>query len=190
MPKTKTIVIIVAIVAAIWLYRKFMQTPKFNPDGTRQWSVAEVSAAFKKVAEKYGVEYARKLEQLFRLEVGHWENDDAKNPSQQWKKTLSPGMVAVEGKEGAFPYGWGSLQRFVAANPKYSRGWYTTLFENTSDGDKYYVGFPSVEASIFYVAWFIKTVRGDRFGYWNASRNEAKAQAYEQKMTTIRPRFN
>ena len=184
MPKTKTIIIIAVIIAAIWYYKKRMKAP-FNPDGTRVWSVAAVEAAFKKVAKSYGVAYARRLEQLFRLEVGHFE----KGGSGQWQKTLSPGMVVVKGKEGAFPFGWSSLDKFVADNPQYKNGWYTVHFKNTSDGPLSYVGFPTEEAGIFFVAWFVQNIRGGRFGYWN-SKDEGTATAYEGKMNSISPKFN
>jgi hypothetical protein len=187
MPKTKTVVIIAALVAAIWLYRKYYMThiTPTNQDGTRQWKLSQVEAAFKKVAQAYGKDYARTLEQLFRHEVGHWET----KPSGQWNKTLSPGMVAVEGKESTFPFGWSSLQKFVEANPKYGRGFGTVLFSKTSDGAKYYVSFPNAEAGIMYVAWFIKNIRGGRFGYWN-STIEAVATQYEAAMSLISTRFN
>ena len=186
MPKTKTVIIIAAIIAVIWLYRRYaMNITPTNADGTRQWKLSQVEAAFKKVAQQYGVAYARRLEQLFRHEVGHFET----KPSGQWNKTLSPGMVAVEGKEGAFPFGWSSLQKFVDANPKYGRGFGTVLFSKTSDGEKYYVSFPTAEAGIMYVAWFIKNIRGGRFGYWN-STDEAKATQYEAAMSRITARFN
>lgn len=184
MPKKRTLVALAAIIFVVWLIRKYMKTPRFKSDGTRYWSVEEVKDAFKKVAQKYGTDYARKLEQLFRLEVGHWE----RKPSSQWTRTFSPGMVQVPSAK-EFPYGWSSLKEFTDKNPQYRNGYYTVDFANTSAGAKSYVGFPSIEASVMFVAWFIRNKRNNRFGHWN-SKDEAKASAYEQKMNTVQPKFN
>ncbi len=184
--KQISILLIIAFTAVLlvrWISSKM--SVKFDKMGNRIIQESEIKAAFQKVKAIYGAEYAMKTEQLFRKETAHFK-------SGQFKKTLSPGMEISGGTNSTkttFPFGWSSLQRFVSENPKYAGNYYVSrMNENQTGFAKTFIGFPSMEASAMFVAWFIKNVRGGRFGYWY-SLNESSANSYENNMNLITSRY-
>ena len=66
----------------------------------------DVYQGLKRVKNIYGKDYAKKIEQVFRLETGHFK-------SSQFKNGFSGGMVA---SKNTFPYGWSSLEKFAREN--------------------------------------------------------------------------
>lgn len=187
--KLKTIALLVIIaflaVLAVMFIKKQFQV-RFDTMGNRIITDSEIKAAFEKASEKYGVEFARKLEQLFRKETAHFK-------SKQFKVSLSPGMEISGGTNSTkttFPFGWSSLKKFIDANPKYNGQFYVARFNENGTGiPKTFVGFPTIESSVMFTAYMIHTVRGGRFGYWRTTQDEALALSYESQMQTIKPRF-
>ncbi len=183
--KAKLLLIGLVAIALIYIVNKRLLKVKFDSMGNRIINESEIKTAFQKVSLQYGAEYARKVEQLFRKETAHFK-------SGQFLKTLSPGMEIAGGTNSTktvFPFGWSSLQRFVSSNPKYAGNYYVSkMNENGTGFAKTFIGFPSMEASAMFVAWFIKNVRNNRFGYWY-SMNESSALSYESNMKLITPRY-
>ena len=184
----KTILIIVAISIVLWfvaMYFKRNMKPKFDNMGNRIFTEQELRSAFKKVADNYGPDFAKKTEQLFRKETAHFT-------SGQFKKTLSPGMEIAGGTNSTqtvFPYGWSSLRNFIQQNPQYNGNFYVhRMNENQTGFSKTFIGWPTLEGSVMFVAWFIKNVRNGRFGYWY-SLNESLASSYENNMSKITARY-
>lgn len=166
----KKIIITVSILVAVYfLYEYF-----FNASAGQSNDPAQV---FPKLAEQYGTEYTRNIEKLFRYETGHFK-------SRQFLAGYSPGMVATKNN---FPFGWASLQEFVQANPKYKDGYSLKSFD-TDAGQKSYVGFPSLEASANFVAWFLKTKRGGNVGLWN-STDPGEASAYLANLQRVTAKY-
>ena len=167
----KNIILVAGFLVVLYLaINYFSPTPQTQSD--------DPEAVFKNVAKIYGTEYARNLEKLFRYETAHFK-------SRQFLAGFSPGMVATK---NSVPYGWASLGEFVTANPKYKNGYSLKTCE-TSAGTKTYVGFPSLEASVFFVAWFLKNKRNGNIGLWN-STDPSEAANYLQNLQQVTAKFN
>lgn len=183
----KSIVIVVVVALLLWYVSQHLikMNPKFDSAGNRIFTDAELRSAFQKVKAKYGAEFAQKTEQLFRKETAHFT-------SGQFRKTLSPGMEIAGGTNSTkttFPFGWSSLQKFISANPQYNGKFYVhRMNENQTGWSKTFIGWPTLEGSVMFVAWFIQNIRGGRFGYWY-SLNESKALSYESNMAKINPKY-
>lgn len=189
MQRNKIALIVVIILLSLWIANeafKRLFPVRFDSMGNRIITESEIKAAFQKCAEKYGVDYARKVEQLYRKETAHFT-------SGQFKKTLSPGMEISGGTSSTktvFPFGWSSLSKFIASNPGYpkSQFYVARMNENGTGIGKTFVGFPTMESAVMFTAWFIKNIRGGRFGYWY-SLNETSALSYESNMSKINPKY-
>lgn len=187
--KRKVIMFIIATVIIVLLLRKvskILDPVKFDKMGNRIISESEIKSAFQKCSAVYGAEYARNVERLFRKETAHFT-------SGQFKKTLSPGMEISGGTNSTkttFPFGWSSLEKFVNANPLILKSTFyvSRMNENGTGLGKTFVGFPTIDSSVMFVAWFIKNVRGGRFGKWY-STNESSALAYETGLSLIKARY-
>lgn len=184
----KTITTLLIIGVIVWFVARYAikgMKPKTDEMGNRIFTENDLKNAFQKVKQKYGADFAKKTEQLFRKETAHFT-------SGQFRKTLSPGMEIAGGTNSTqttFPYGWPSLQNFVNANPQYKGNFYVhRMNENQTGYSKTFIGWPTLEGSVMFVAWFIKNVRNGRFGYWY-SLNEAKAQSYENNMALINAKY-
>ncbi len=132
---------------------------------------------FTKLQTKYGTNYARLIEKLYRYETAHFT-------SGQYAKTWSAGMVATS---TAFPFGWASLDEFLAANPQY-KGDFGTVQMNTSRGVKKYVKFPNLESAVFFISWFIQNKRGGDVGKWN-SLDAGESASYLAELSRVSARF-
>ena len=132
---------------------------------------------FTKLQTKYGTNYARLIEKLYRYETAHFT-------SGQYVKTWSAGMVATS---TAFPFGWASLDEFLAANPQY-KGDFGTVQMNTSRGVKKYVKFPNLESAVFFISWFIQNKRGGDVGKWN-SLDAGESASYLAELSRVSARF-
>lgn len=147
---------------------------------------SEIIEALKKVAAKYGIAFAKRLEQLYRNETAHWK-------STNFFSTKSPGMEISKGAK-TFPYGWVSLVPFWGAYPNYKPIGTFAQIENTSGlakskGQKTFVVFNTIEASMMSVAELIH-IRDGNFGSWFANDEHPKEQAaYNKVLDTIIPRF-
>jgi hypothetical protein len=145
----------------------------------------EIESALNKVKEVYGVNHAKRLEQLFRNETAHFK-------SGNFLKTLSAGMEV--GAKVIYPYGWSSLFEFWENNPQYKPTGTHSQAENTSAlakkrGVRTFIKFGSVEASMMTVAHLIK-LRGGNFGRWFATQDHPdKIQAYNDELDKIKVRI-
>ncbi len=178
-------VILIATIAVVIVYyvNKSFFSIKFDKNGNRMVNENDIKSALKKVSNKYGADFAKQVERLFRKETYHFK-------SGQFLKTLSPGMeISGSAASKVFPFGW-SLNEFLQGyNPMLKSKFYThTMNENGTGKSKTFVGFPDLETSMMFVAWMIKNKRGGRFGYWY-SKNESSAIAYESALTQIIARY-
>jgi hypothetical protein len=137
------------------------------------------SSGLSKVIQDYGVEYAKNVERLLRWETAHFK-------SRQWKNGSTAGMEATTEK---FPFGWSSLKKFVNEN-NISENKFSTykMIENNTGITKTFIKFPDEFTFIIFLAWFIRNVRNNRFGYWY-STNEENARRYEEKISKVIPRI-
>lgn len=138
--------------------------------------------ALQKVKEIYGLNHAKRLEQLFRNETAHFK-------SGNYKITYSPGM---ESTKDTFPYGWKSLETFWLVNPQYAPIGVYKQVENTSAlaksrGTRSFIKFENPLASMMSVAHLIK-LRGGRFGSWFSTKIESQ-MAYEEELNKIKVRL-
>jgi len=165
--KTYIVVGAALALAAFYLYKRQGSGGASNDPQT----------VFLKLQTKYGTDYARQIEKLYRYETAHFS-------SGQYNKTWSAGMVATS---AAFPFGWASLNEFLTANPQY-KGNFGTVEMNTSRGIKKYVKFPNLETAVFFIAWFIKNKRGGDVGKWN-SLDAGESASYLAQLNRVSAQF-
>lgn len=174
---TVYITIGVVLILLYFLTRKtrseMISTPSvINPDAN------DLQAAFTRLKNNYGPEFARQIEKIFRLETAHFR-------SGQFKEGNSPGMVATK---STYPFGWRSLDEFARANSidghKFGIGRTFVV-----KGKNYrYVTFPDFNTSLEFVAWFIRNKRGGIPEKWN-SLDPVEAAKYKIKLNSIKPRY-
>lgn len=148
----------------------------------------DIINALKLVSDKYKRPLAIVIERIFRNETGHFK-------SGNFKITLSPGME-VSGKSIA-PYGWTSLAGYWKDNIKHAPSGTYTQKENSSAmgkslGNKTFIVFSNIEASIMSVAFLIN-LRGGDGGRWfsnnDSSEGEIVRKKYNDVLNGIIPRF-
>lgn len=145
----------------------------------RPISDALLQNAFQKAKAKYGATIAGQTEQLYRKETRNFD-------SGQFRKTYTPGMEQATGKD-EFPYGWGSLNDFLAAFPQYKGEFkLVAMTENNTGITKKYVYFPTLEGAVMFVAYTINR-RGNP-GYWR-SFDEAVAAAYADSLNNYQIKY-
>lgn len=186
--KTKDLLIVLAflvLLGGLFYDPKDKDKPKVIKGAkNRPVSDKQLQKAFDKVRQEFGVDIARQTEQLYRKETRHFD-------SGQFKKTLTPGMEAVKGERGKkFPFGWGSLKTFLNKYPKYNGDFYLVpMVENGTGKTKVFVGFPTLEGAIMFVAYTIKK-RGHA-GLWRsfdkkiADRYLSSLLKYPVKFTAV-----
>lgn len=136
-------------------------------------------AGLQRVANKYGLDYARNIERLLRLETAHFK-------SSQWLKCGTAGMVATSTK---FPFGWSSLATFAEKNNIDPDQFGIVYFANTSDGKpRNYIKFPDTGLFVEFLADFLHKVRGGNYLAWY-SLNEAQQQKYKAALSKISTKF-
>lgn len=181
----KTIGTILFAVALILIAKKLFkgsqddeETP-FAKGENRDVSEKDLIRAFNTVKDEFGAEIATTAEQLYRKETRHFQ-------SGQFLKTLSPGMEVATGKK-EFPYGWGSLTKFIQAYPQYDGGFYTyTMNENGTGKEKTFIGFPTIDGAVMFLAYTIS--KRKHAGYWRSTKTEI-ADKYLTSLKTINPKF-
>ena len=139
----------------------------------------DLKSALAEVLSVYGRDYAENVERVLRWETAHFS-------SKQWKEGNTAGMEATTTN---FPYGWNSLLEFATAyqiDPDLFTTY--TMVENNTGITKRFIRFPDAETFVLFLAWFIQSKRGGRFGYWY-SLNEASARSYEDKISGVVPRI-
>lgn len=169
----RIIVVVVIIVLVFWdkIKNIFM-----TENGTIKGNAPQ---GLQRVANKYGLEYARNIERLLRLETGHFK-------SGQWIKCGTAGMVATSTK---FPFGWSSLATFVEKNNLDPSDFGTVYFSSTSDGKpRSYIKFPDTGLFVEFLADFLQKVRGGNYLAWY-SLNETQQQKYKAALSKIKTKF-
>jgi len=155
--------------------------PDIAPNNTDATVEDQVVDALRKISQLYGVEFARKIEQILRWETAHFS-------SESWIFTNTAGMEATN---GTFPYGWTALAEFVeTSNFDLVPSDFTTagFNENGTGIFKQFVVFPNAYYFVIFLAWFIMNKRGGRAGYWY-SLDEDSATRYEQKISGVNTPF-
>jgi hypothetical protein len=169
----RIIVIIGVLIIVFWDKLKEM----CNMDSSK--IKGNAPAGLQKVANKYGVEFARNIERLLRLETAHFK-------SSQWLKCGTAGMVATSTK---FPFGWGSLRKFAEKKNIDSDQFGIVYFANTSDGKpRNYIKFPDTGLFVEFLADFIQDSRNGNYLAWY-SLNETQQQKYKQALEKIKTKF-
>jgi hypothetical protein len=159
MRKTSVYIVIGVVLLVLYFqYRKEPYLEMTTPAPSIKPSSNDLASAFTDLISKYGQPFARKIEQLYRLETGHFG-------SGQFLEGNSPGMVA---RKTTYPYGWPSLDQFAKANSidghKFGIGRTFVVRGNNFR----YVTFPDFRTSLEYVSWFIKNKRGGVVQKWNS----------------------
>lgn len=154
--------------------KKASKTPK-----GLDFSPMAIQNALEKVQSVFGDEMAGIVEQLYRKETRNFD-------SLQFKKTLSAGMEIAKGKT-QFPWGWGSLTKFVNEYPEYKGGYFTVpMIENNTGKTKTFIGFPSLEAAMMSLAYILS--KRKHAGYWR-STDPAIADRYYASLKTYPIKF-
>ena len=136
----------------------------------------QFKAALKKVVAKYGLDIASNVEKIFRLETANFT-------SGQFKGTFSPGM---EKATNTYPFGWTSLGNSVwKENPQYAPHDFLPFTENATGKTKYFIKFPSLEASVMTIAQFLKNVNNNP-GRWYSMEPDLQEE-YAAKLSNIKP---
>lgn len=178
MRKTTVYITIAVVLILLYFLTKKTRTEMSTTAPVARPDANDLQAAFTRLKNNYGQEFAKKIEQIFRLETGHFE-------SGQFKEGNSPGMVATK---STYPFGWRSLDEFALANSidghKFGIGRTFVV-----DGKNFrYVTFPDFKTSADFVAWFIRNKRGGVPEKWN-SLDPAAAARYKNKLNQIRTQY-
>ena len=110
------------------------------------------------VKEQYGVDFARNIERLYRLETSHFQ-------SGGYQRSNTAGIVA---QSNTFPFGWSSLAKFLKANGLSQKD----VFLVPENNGHTYVGFHSTYWGLMFTAWFLATVRGGNVYAWYGMTSE------------------
>lgn len=176
--KKQTIYILVILIIAIILYfawKKFKT--KIGSKLVLTKTPVNEEEAIKDIAEKYGIEIARNVERIYRLETNHFQ-------SEQYKNTASAGMV----KQGInLPYGFTSLSEFWFYNQNYkpveNKFW---TWENADNISFTYIGFDNF-GGFYSLAEYLKKYDNNA-GRWN-SINLDQQLNYVEALSNINLQF-
>lgn len=138
----------------------------------------DITDALKVIKTEYGKDIATKVERIFRNETAHFM-------SGQFLNTYSAGM---EKHSAAYPWGWTSMKPIWDKYPQIKPNGFYTMKENNSAlaksiGQKTFVKFPSLLASMISLAEYLKIYRAGRW----FSTDPIQQQAYENILATINP---
>lgn len=174
--KIKTLLItfsVIAIIVILYLILRNKKTTQTTGIGTfktvknmKNPSEAEIIEALQDIAnnKSYGLEIARNVEKIFRLETAHFT-------SAIYKNTNAAGMIAVK---NTFPYGWNFITSKLAIFKPIG------IFYVAST-NFHYLQFNKTDAFNI-VAEIIK--QRPRIGNYY-SLNDTQAAAYEAKLNSI-----
>lgn len=127
------------------------------------------------VADKYGKDIARKVEQIFRKETAHFT-------SGGFKKTNSPGM---EIHSPNFPWGWTSFTDIWKLNPSIAPVGQVTMKENQTLKTKTFLKFATPGAAMETLALYLQKYRPGR---WYSLLPDQQSK-YEFELAQIKPRI-
>jgi len=178
MKKASVYIILYVVLIALFLYNRkkpyleYTNRPTINPSSN------DLASVFQGLKNNFGPEFAKRIEQLFRYETGHFE-------SGQFLEGNSPGMVATK---STYPFGWPSLDEFNRANSIDGRRYAIGRVFIVNGKNFRYVKFPDFKTSANFVAWFIRNKRGGIPEKWH-SLNAAKAAEYRNTLDKIRTQY-
>lgn len=161
-------------VIGVWLLFKYVIRIFGSHKAPSSLSEAQIKDAFKFAQSKLGYddEYMSKIEQLCRLESGHFK-------STEFKTCRNFGMRAFSSD---FDYGWGSLKTFCNKfNVPYSN-------YSTARIGSLYVKSNNLYYSIMFMAWFLMTVRKGNVYAWN-SLDYTQQMRYKKLCDSITSKF-
>lgn len=139
-------------------------------DVNKPFSLEMAKQSLNKIKSLYGVEIARNVERIYRLETNHFK-------SVQFLRTYTAGMLSFSSR---YPYGWTSFAPVWNANPQMEPNgyWATDINKNIY----IYLAFPTLEAGMFVLAGYLQKYS---VGRWNTT-NEANAKIYADKVAQIK----
>lgn len=140
-----------------------------------------IRGALNDVATKYGINTAKVVEKMYRIETNHFK-------SKQFLNTYSAGMEKHREK---FPYGWFSMAKLWTENETLAPNGFYEIREgkglmNDKPKIKTFLKFPSVRAAMFALAEYLQTHRP---GVWYAGTDKERATAYENTLNEIKNRY-
>lgn len=139
--------------------------------------MVDIINAFTKAKKEFGIHIAQDAERIYRLETNHFK-------SGQFKNTYSPGMEVGKGKT-TYPYGWTSLKPFWDKFPQYKPNHLYTTPENQTGITKTFIGFPSLEAAVMTLCYFLTYRKAES---WYALDLE-KQKYYRDILNKINPQI-
>ena len=179
--------IIVGIVVLIVVFFLWKTKKKENPQSIRDMAKDDVNInkpgllttdqqiveALKSIADEYGIDTARTVEKMYRLETNHFK-------SGQYKNTFSPGM---EKHDREYPFGWDSMKSYwdsINFVPEFH-----TMPENKTGKTKTFLKFPNVLIPMRSLAIYVKKYAPERW----YSKNPVKQAEYRNSLNSIKPRI-
>ena len=182
----KTYIIVGIVVLYLYFIKKNKSTPameettrpKPQPISNDTSTQDEKQQAFVNLKNNFGLEFAKKIEQLFRWETGHFTSD-------QFKEGFSPGMVATK---TTYPFGWASLDEFNKQNSIDGRRYGIGRTFVVKGKNFRYVKFPNFTTAVNFVSWFIRNKRGGVVQKWN-SLDTTASNKYLSDLNTIKTHF-
>lgn len=160
----KNLLYLIFYVGIIFLLKKIFMKLLESPT-TKMFTPKDAETAIKVVKDIYGVDMARTVEKMFRLETAHFK-------SMQYIKTGSAGMEAGL---------WGKN-----LDPKDVEGTIKMIDNHTKELRDFIVWKSPTNFAIF-LAKYIKR-HGGNHARWN-STNITRQIAYNKRLETIKPRF-
>lgn len=129
--------------------------------------------AFNRVILDFGVEVAKNVERVYRLETANFT-------SGQFKRTNTPGMHAFS---ATFPFGWSLAADGLTA----SDFWPTIVMDENAGGTFQWVVFKDLGQAIHYVGYFLNKYDNNP-GRWKSTDPTQQAR-YRDAVAAIEPKI-
>ena len=133
----------------------------------------QIIEALKSIADEFGIDVARRVEQIYRLETNHFM-------SGQFLNTYSPGM---ERHAKNYPFGWKAMKGYwdeMGFIPDFH-----TMPENKTGKSKTFLKFPNVLIPMRGLAMYVKQYSPERW----YSLDPMKQSQYRDSLNSIKPKF-
>lgn len=175
----KKVFISVAFLFLLFILLKKMKGSVSNKNTNSNLS-DEIKLGLQNVVTKYGIDTAKIVEKIYRIETNHFK-------SKQFLNTYSAGMEKHREK---FPYGWFSMAKLWQDESLAPNGFYQIKesggLMNDTGKVKTFLKFPSITAAMFSLSEYLQTHRPGR---WYAGTDEQRATAYENKLNEIKNKY-
>lgn len=152
-------------------------TPAGVPPKTTLQDPNEIAKTLKLVSDFYGVDIARNVERIYRMETNF--------KSGQYNATGSAGMVSAG---EAFPYGWKSLLPFWESNKAWAPIGKVTFYVPRTGKNWTYLAFSGV-GGFMTLAEILENRGNDPGRYASTDPNSDYANWYRQKIASITPKY-